>query len=161
MSINIKLLPLKSRSVGPIPLTFTSDKPAPRAQKACSQAIGAWRGPHLSYFSAAHQSVQPFEIVSQAHQAPLPRSCDQAAQRELAKAHHFLDDANHRFDRTLAQPVDRLADVCLKLVSHLDHWTGLLRGWLRGLGKKLTPASMMRFAASGNVGAQCLALQMP
>ena len=152
MSININLLPLKSRSIGPIPLTFASDKPAPRPQKACSQAVSAWRGHHLSYFLAADQRMQPFEVVSQAHQAPLTGGRDQAAQRELAKAHHFLNNANHGFDRTLAQPVNRLANVRLELVSHLDQRAGLLRRWLRGLGKKLTPVPMMRFASGGNIG---------
>ena len=74
---------------------------------------------------ASQQHVQSFEIEGQTDQAPLARRGRQIAQRELAEAQHFLDDANHRFDRAFAQAIDRLPDVRLEFVGHCDDRAGV------------------------------------
>ena len=87
----------------------------------------------------------------QIHQTPFTRSCCQATERELAGAQDFLDDANNRCDGIFAQAIDGFADLCLKLIGHLHHSTGIVsrRFWL--LCEILAPTAMMRVTPGGNI----------
>ncbi len=50
--------------------------------------------------------MQPLQIERQADQTPLATSGLLAAQRELAEAQHFLNNADHRLDRAFAQAIN-------------------------------------------------------
>ena len=56
-----------------------------------------------------------FQIPREANQRPFARDFLQATQRELTKAQHGLDDAEHRFDSLLAQgiPATQFVDRAL------------------------------------------------
>ncbi len=68
---------------------------------------------------SSRQGVQPLQIEGDTDQTPLAPSRLLAAQGELPKAQHFLNDADHRLHRTFPQPVDRLAHRRFQLVGHL------------------------------------------
>ena len=87
----------------------------------------------------AQQNMQSFQVERQADQTPFPRSGDQTPQRELAEAQHLFDNANHGLDRAFAQTIDGFANVCLKLVSHLDHGAGIVGRRCGLLGKAFLP----------------------
>jgi len=53
--------------------------------------------------------MEALEIERQTDQTPLARRRLDTPQGELAKAEHLLDDADHRFDRAFACPVDGFA----------------------------------------------------
>src|SRR3989442_1006370 len=95
--------------------------------------------------------MEALEIERQTDQAPLASRRLYPAQGELAEAEHLFEDANHRFDRTLARPVDRFAQGGLELVGHLDLGTGILRWWIRQRCKPLSPTRMMGITARGDI----------
>src|SRR5258708_13106584 len=70
--------------------------------------------------------MEALEIERQTDQAPLASGRQDSTQRELAEAQHLLDDADYRFDGTLACAIDRFAQRCSELVRHLDLSTGAL-----------------------------------
>src|SRR5438045_3882336 len=74
--------------------------------------------------------MEALEIESQTDQTPLASGRLYPTQGELAEAEHLLDDADHRFNRVLACPIDRFAHCCLELVGHLDLGTGVFRRWI-------------------------------
>ena len=96
--------------------------------------------------------MHAFEIERQADQAPFSSSRPQAAQRELAEAQDFLDDADHGFDGAFAQTIDGLANLGLQLVSHLFFGTGFFARWFRLFLEEGMPIFMMRLTSGGNVG---------
>ncbi len=55
--------------------------------------------------------MQLFRIECQADQTPLASDSYEAAQRELAKAQHFFDDADDLLAGAFSQAVDGLPDV--------------------------------------------------
>ena len=59
--------------------------------------------------------MEPLDVEGQADQTPLASCTGQTAQRELSKAQDFLDDADHRLDRTFAQAINRFANRRLQL----------------------------------------------
>jgi hypothetical protein len=67
--------------------------------------------------TATLQAMQSLQVESQTYQAPLTRHSCQATQRELPEPQRFFDDANHRFNRGLTQPIDGLANLGLKLAQ--------------------------------------------
>src|SRR5882672_6217807 len=69
---------------------------------------------------ALEQGMQPLQIERQTDQTPLASSGMLATQRELAKAQHFLNNANHRLDRAFAQAINRFPNRGLELVGHFD-----------------------------------------
>src|SRR5258708_18487030 len=95
--------------------------------------------------------MEALEIEGQTDQTPLASRRLYPAQGELAEAQDLFDDPDHRFDRTLARPVDRFAQGGLELVGHLDLGTGILRWRLWERGKPLMPARMMRITTRSNV----------
>jgi len=91
------------------------------------------------------QDMQTFQVESQADQTPFASGGGQAPQRELAKAQHFFDQANHWLDRAFPQAVNGLADFGLKFVGHLDRRAGIV-GRRTGLFSKIgAPVLMMGF----------------
>ena len=68
--------------------------------------------------------MEALEVESQTDQTPLIGSGLDPSQGELAEAEHLLDDADHRFDRAFACPIDRFAKPGPELVGHLEppHW---------------------------------------
>jgi hypothetical protein len=97
------------------------------------------------------EDVHPLKVESQANETPLTGRSGQAAQGELSKAEDLFDNADDRFDRTFAQAIDRLPDLRLELVGHLDGCTGCFSRWFRLFSKEGMPILMMRFASGGNV----------
>jgi hypothetical protein len=100
--------------------------------------------------------VQPFQIISQTNQGPLAISDEQAPQGKLAKAQHFLDDANHGFNRLFTQAVDSFANGGTQFVSHLLFDRSIFWRWGRIVQKiSLPPTStssgqaLMMGAATG------------
>src|SRR5256885_12051468 len=75
--------------------------------------------------------MEALEIERQTDQAPLARRRRDPTQGELAEAKYLLDDADHRFDRAFACPVDRFAQRGSQLVGHLDLCARVLRRRLR------------------------------
>ena len=53
--------------------------------------------------------MEALEIERQTDQAPLACRRPDPTQGELAEAEHLLDDADHRFDGTLARAIDSFA----------------------------------------------------
>lgn len=51
--------------------------------------------------------MHPLEIESQRDELPSTRHGIETAKQELAKAHHVLDDPEHRFDAPLAPTITR------------------------------------------------------
>src|SRR5260370_21047897 len=96
--------------------------------------------------------MQTLQIEGQAHQAPFTGGGDQATQGELPKAQDFLDDPDDRFYRALPQAINRLTDLGLKFVSHLDLRTGVCGRGLRPLVKEGLPTLMMRLTPRRDVG---------
>src|SRR5436853_437608 len=96
--------------------------------------------------------MQPLQIERQTDQTPLASGGHLPAQRELAKAQYLFDDADHRFDRAFAQPVDRLAERRLEFIRHLLARTRVVAGWRRQGRKAFLPTWMMRITPGGNVG---------
>src|SRR6267143_6251591 len=87
--------------------------------------------------------MQTLQVECHTHQTPFASGGPQATQRELAKAQEVFDNAQHRFDCTFSQAVDRTANLGLELVCHLDLRTGIRWRW-RGLLRKIRlPAGMM------------------
>ncbi len=95
--------------------------------------------------------MEALEIEGQTDQAPLARRRD-PPQGELAEAQHLLDNAEHRFDRAFACPVDRFAQRGSELVGHLDLCAGVLRRRVRQRREALPPTGMMGITARGDVG---------
>ena len=96
--------------------------------------------------------METLEIESQTDQTPLASGRLDPAQGELAEAEHLLDDADHRFNRAFACPVDRFSQGRLELVGHLDLGT---RVFSRRIGQRreaLLPTGMMGITASGDIG---------
>src|ERR1700680_3440546 len=98
------------------------------------------------------EGMEALEIESQADKAPLASRRPFPAQRELAEAEHLLDDADHRFDGTLARAIDSFAQGRPELVGHF-HLGARLYG--RRVGQRreaLLPTRMMGITARGDVG---------
>lgn len=53
------------------------------------------------------EGMEALQIERQTDEAPLASRRPFPAQRELAEAQHLLDEADHRFDGTLARAIDR------------------------------------------------------
>lgn len=96
--------------------------------------------------------MKALEIESQTDQPPFTISLLFPTQRELAEAERLFDDANNRFDGTLASPIDALTDGRLEFLCHLDLGTGIIWGWIRLLGKTLLPTLVVGITSRGNVG---------
>src|SRR2546421_12972711 len=96
--------------------------------------------------------MEALEIEGQTDQTPLACRRRDPPQGELAEAEYLFDDANHRFDRAFACPVDRFAQRGSQLVGHLDLRAGVLRWWVRQWREALLPAGMMGISARGDVG---------
>ena len=97
------------------------------------------------------QDMHTLQVESQTDEAPLACGGGQAAQRELAKAEDFFNDADHGLDRAFAQSVNRLSDLRPELEGHFDRCTGILSRWRWLLLEEGMPIFVMRFASSGNV----------
>src|SRR5258706_11629576 len=93
---------------------------------------------------ALEQGMQPLQIERQTDQTPLASSGMLATQRELAKAQHFLNNANHRLDRAFAQAINRFPNRGLELVGHFDRGTRVDGGAVKQGGEAFLPARMMR-----------------
>ena len=104
--------------------------------------------------------METLQIEGQTNQAPLTGGCRYPAQRELAEAQDFFDDANDRFDSALAQAVDGFANLGPELVGHLDSWTGILWRRCRLLNKVGLPVPVMGFASRGNIGVDASGLHL-
>ena len=87
-----------------------------------------------------HQAGHPLQVEGQTHQTPFPRRCFFVAQRELAKAQHFLHDPYHGLDCTFPQAVNRLPDGSLQLVGHFLFRRSLIRRWVGHPGEIRLPA---------------------
>ena len=97
------------------------------------------------------QGVQTLQVEGQTHQTPFASGGPQATQRALAKAQDVFDHAQHRFDWTLSQAVDRTANLGLEFVGHLDLRTGIRWRW-RGLLRTIRlPTGMMGDTPGGDV----------
>ncbi|SRR6266446_8887532 len=96
--------------------------------------------------------MEALEIERQTDQAPLARRRRDPTQGELAEAEYLFDDADHRFDRAFACPVDRFAQRGSKLVRHLDLCARVLRRWVRQRREALRPSGMMGITTRGDVG---------
>ncbi len=83
--------------------------PPPLFLRGFARIAGRWA--QLSH----HKAVQPLQIEGHTDQTPLTPCRLFAAQRELAEAQHFLNDADHRLDRAFPQPVDRLPTAVCSL----------------------------------------------
>jgi len=114
------------------------------------RAAGAVRGCYPLHALAGGQPVQPLQVPGQTYQTPLTRGRSQTAQRELPEPQYFLDDADHRLDRRLAQAVDGFANLSLKFVGHLDNQSRIIRRWFRRLGKTLAPALVVWLTSRGD-----------
>lgn len=55
--------------------------------------------------------MQSLQVEGEANQSPLPLNLAQPAQGELTKANCLLDDANHGFNRTFSQPIERVTVI--------------------------------------------------
>src|SRR5258708_27181937 len=95
--------------------------------------------------------MEALEIERQTDQTPLASRRLYSTQGELAEAEHLFDDPEHRFDGTLARPVDRFAQGGLELVGHLDLGTGILGRRIGQRGEPLLPTGMMGITARGDV----------
>jgi hypothetical protein len=87
--------------------------------------------------------MQSFDVEGQTYQAPFPCGSGLSTQGELAEAQDFLDDADDRFDGTLSQAIDGLADLGLQFEGHLDLHAGLFGGWGRLLDETFLPTLVM------------------
>ena len=96
--------------------------------------------------------MQALQIESETDQGPFIVHDIQAAQQELAKAEHRLDDANNRFDSGFAQAINGLADGRLQLVGHLDRGRGIRLRRERFGSESFLPALVMGITPGGNVG---------
>ena len=96
--------------------------------------------------------MEALEIERQTDQTPLARRRLDTPQGELAKAEHLLDDADHRFDRAFACPVDGFAQRGPELVGHFDLCARILRRRVRQWREALLPAGMMGITPRGDVG---------
>src|SRR5438309_4440318 len=96
--------------------------------------------------------MEALEIERQTDQAPLASGGQDSTQGELAEAQHLLDDADHRFDATLACAVDRFAQRCPELRGHLDLGVGVLRRRVRQWREALLPTGMMGITPRGDGG---------
>ena len=112
---------------------------------ACSGSRQGEIAPQLSEV----QGMQPFQVVSQTNQGPLASGSEQAAQRKLAKAQHFLDDANHGFDRRFTQAIERIPNFGTQLVSHLLFSRSILCQQVGIVQEISTPTLMMGTASGG------------
>jgi hypothetical protein len=61
--------------------------------------------------------MQTLQVECHTHQTPFASGGLQATQRELAKAQDVFDNAQHRFDCTFSQAVDRPANLGLEFIS--------------------------------------------
>src|SRR2546428_5022424 len=113
--------------------------------------------------------MQTFQVECYTHQTPFASGGPQATQRALAKAQDVFDNAQHRFDCTFAQAVDRAANLGLEFVSHLHLWTGICGRW-RGLLRKIrlptgmmgyTPVAMYGSMSRASMAAMLVALKYP
>src|SRR5207247_3840486 len=96
--------------------------------------------------------MEALEIESQTDQTPLPSGRLAPAQGELAEAEHLLDDADHRFNRVLARPVDRFPQCRLELVGHLDLGTRVFRRRIGQRRAAALPTGMMGITNRGAGG---------
>src|SRR5260370_36687622 len=96
--------------------------------------------------------MEALEIERQTDQTPLARRRLYSTQGELEEAELLFDNPDHRFDGTLARPVDRFAQGGLELVGHLDLGTGILRRRIGQRCEPLLPTGMMGITARGDVG---------
>ena len=116
------------------------------------RAAGAVRDCYPVHSLAGGQPVQPLQVPGQTHQTPFACCYCQTTQRELSEPQHFLDDADHWLNRRLAQAIDGLANLSLKLVGHLDNQARFIRRWFDRLGKTLAPALVVWFTSRGDEG---------
>src|SRR2546421_383159 len=96
--------------------------------------------------------MEALEIEGQTDQTPLACRRRDPTQGELAEAEYLFDDANHRFDRAFARPVDRFAQRGSQLVGHLDLCACVLRRRVSQGREALLPTRMMGITARGDVG---------
>src|SRR5437016_12501919 len=96
--------------------------------------------------------MEALEIEGQTDQTPLARCRRDPTQGELAEAEHLFDDADYRFDRAFAYPIDRFAQRGSQLVGHLDLCAGVLRWWIGQRREPLLPTGMMGITTRGDVG---------
>jgi hypothetical protein len=76
---------------------------------------------------------------------PFASDLVQAAQEELPKSHHRLDDAEHRFNCLLAQCVQRTPGFRLQAMHHGLQRRGII-GQRRRFAVPFAPTRMMRLA---------------
>ena len=96
--------------------------------------------------------MEALEIEGQTDQTPLACRRRDPTQGELAEAEDLFDDADHRFDRAFACPVDRFAQRGSQLVGHLDLCARVLRRRVSQGREALLPTRMMGITARGDVG---------
>ena len=110
--------------------------------------------------SGSMQPMKTLQIVSQANKIPFASSGCQPAQRKLPKPHHFLDVAEDRLNRALAQFVDRLSHCGAQLVEHLGLVVGIVwrRFWFAF--QECPPIALVTFPAGRDVPPQIRALHL-
>src|SRR5438105_4213841 len=96
--------------------------------------------------------MEALEIERQTDQTPLARRRRDPTQGELAEAEYLFDDADHRFDRAFACPVDGFAQRGSQLVGHLDLCARVLGRRVRQWRESLLPAGMMGITTRRDVG---------
>ena len=96
--------------------------------------------------------MKTLQVVGQTDQIPFASGGNEAAQRKLAEAHHLLNDTKDRLNRTLAEFVDRLADLGAQLIEHLRFVISILGWWFRFTGQKRWQIQCVAVSPSGNVG---------
>src|SRR6266545_622245 len=87
--------------------------PLPRAFDRPEVRLG-----RLATASGGRQGIHSLHVPRHGDEAPLTLDIVEAAQKELAKAHHRLDDPEHRLRNLLAQGIELLAFRCLQTVAH-------------------------------------------
>ncbi len=72
--------------------------------------------------------VHALQVESQADETPFACCGCQSAQGKLSKAEDLFEDADNRFHSGFSQPIDRLPNLGLEFVGHLEDGTGIVRG---------------------------------
>ena len=96
--------------------------------------------------------MEALKIEGQTDQTPLTRRRRDPPQGELAEAEDLLDDADHRFDRAFACPIDCFPHCGSQLVGHLHLGARVLRRRIRQRRETLLPTGMMWITARRDVG---------
>lgn len=95
--------------------------------------------------------MQTAQIIRQTNQTPFARDRQQAAQREMTEAQHFLDLTEHRFNRAFTTTINRFARRRCQFVRHLLTRTGTLGRRLACLRKMRLPPPVVRRASGSDL----------